>query len=98
MIEIIVLYFLCKHIGKLALSKGLKPLTWKIYTILAWIAAELLGIIFGAALFGINLQAELSKQTNELGRLMLFSLVCAFGGYLLVRKILENRPDRQSAE
>ncbi len=96
MIEIILLYFLCKHIGQLALSKGLKPLTWKIYTILAWIAAEFLGLILGVILFGVNLESL--KNTSELSKLMLFALVCAFGGYLFIRKILENRPNRQSSE
>lgn len=96
MLEIIILYFLCKHIGKLALSKGLKPLPWKIYTILAWIAAEFIGVILGAVLFGINI--ETLKYTSELSRLMFFSLLCAFGGYLLVRKILENRPDQPPFE
>jgi hypothetical protein len=96
MIEIIVLYFLCKNIGQLAVSKGLKPMAWKIYTILAWIAGELLGVVFGSVMFGVNI--EVYKYTNELGGLMLFALVCAFGGYLLVRRILEIRPNRHSHE
>lgn len=91
MLEIIILYFLCKHIGQLSLSKGLKPLPWKIYTILAWIAAEFLGVIIGAILFGIDIQLALTEQKEKLSGLMLFSLVCAFGGYLIVRRILEKR-------
>jgi len=83
MIEIIVLYFLCKQIGLMALEKGLNPTTWKIYTILAWISAEFIGVIIGALLFGFNL--------NNLFGLMAFALACAFGGYLLVRKTLENK-------
>jgi hypothetical protein len=37
MLEIIALIFITKDIGKLALAKGMKPLNWKIYTIVAYL-------------------------------------------------------------
>jgi hypothetical protein len=83
MIEIILLYFLCKHIGMMAQQKGLNPTAWKIYTILCWVGAEFLGFIIGMSLFGFN--------KNNLVGLMGFALVCAFGGYLFIRKIIENK-------
>ena len=83
MIEIIALVFLCKKNGNLAIRKGLKSRTWKLYTILAWICAEFTGIILGTILFG---------QNNLYGILAL-GLVSAFGGYLIIRSILEKKPD-----
>lgn len=83
MLEIIALIFLCKKNGDLAFRKGLKPGTWKLYTVLAWIVAEIVGVIIGMMIFG---------QENLIG-LMLLGLACAFGGYLLVRAILEKKPD-----
>lgn len=83
MLEIIALIFLCKKNGDLALRKGLKPGTWKLYTVLAWIVAEFIGVFIGLMAFG---------EDNLIG-LMLIGLACAFGGYLLVRAILEKKPD-----
>ena len=83
MLEIIALFFLCRKNGQLAIQKGLVPRTWKWYTILAWIAGEFLGVGIGVSLFGmLNLVGILST-----------GIFTAFGGYLLVRYILENKPD-----
>lgn len=83
MIELIALYFLCKFNGRLAAQKGLKPLTWKIYTIFAWIVAEVLGVILGLMLFG----------KDNLGSLAAIGLVSAVGGYLFIRYVLDKKPD-----
>ena len=83
MIELIALYFLCKFNGQLAARKGLKPLTWRIYTILAWLVAEVLGVILGLLLFG----------KDNLGSLAALGLVSAFGGYLFIRYVLDKKPD-----
>ena len=83
MIELIALYFLCKFNGRLAARKGLKPLTWRLYTIFAWLVAEFLGVILGLMLFG----------KDDLGPLMAIGLVSAFGGYLFIRYILDKKTD-----
>ena len=83
MIEIIVLYFLTKRMGELATRKGLPTRKWKVNTVVAWILFELIGVVIGMAFFG----------SGNLYGLMLFGLACAFGGYLTVRYILENKPD-----
>jgi len=83
MLEIFALIFLTRKIGALAIRKGLKPRSWKAYTIIAWIAAEFLGIMMGQAFFG---------NDNLLG-LFLFALVCAFGSYLLIDYVLQQKPD-----
>lgn len=85
MLEIIALIFLCKRIGTIAERKGLKPGLWKFYTVLAWLGCEFTGVILGMMLFGFN--------KDDLFGLLAFALVCAFGGYLIVKMILEKKPD-----
>jgi len=82
MLEIIALIYLSRRIGLLAIQKGLKPLTWKLYTIAAWIICEIIGMCIAYALFGQNIFSIMS-----------IALTAAFGGYLLVRAILEKKPD-----
>jgi uncharacterized membrane protein YeiH len=82
MLEIIALVFLCKKIGNLATQKGLKPASWKGYTVLAWIVAEIIGVILGMALFG---------EGNLIG-IMLLGIVSAFGGYLFIKSVLDKNP------
>lgn len=83
MLEIIALIFLCKWNGELAVKKGLKPVTWKVYTVLAWIIAEFFGLMIGISMF---------DKTN-LWPIFAVGLFCAFGGYLFVRSTLEKKPD-----
>ena len=83
MIEIIALVFLCKKNGNLAIQKGLMPGLWKFYTVLAWLITEMLGVMLGILLFG---------QHNLIGIISL-GLVSAFGGYLIVKSILDKNPD-----
>lgn len=83
MLEIIALIFLCKKIGTVAERKGLSPGQWKLFTVLAWFGGEILGAMLGVLLFGMG---------NLFG-LMLFALVCAFGGYLLIKSALDKKPD-----
>jgi hypothetical protein len=83
MLEIIALIFLTRQIGALALRKGLKPGQWKVYLVLAWFGAEILGFFIGIQLFG----------GYNIWGLMLFAFACAFGGYLLVHATLNKKPD-----
>jgi len=83
MLEIIALIFLCKRNGILAEKKGLKPSTWKLYTITAWIVMEFLGILLGMVMF----------STTNLLVVFAIGIFAAFGGYLFVRYNLENKPD-----
>lgn len=82
MLEIIALIILTKKIGDTAIQKGLAPLKWKLATIIAWIVFEFTGIIFAVMMFGKdNLVAVLS-----------IGLMSAFGGFLLVKSILDKQP------
>ncbi|MGB4843994.1 MAG: hypothetical protein WBP16_06000 [Ferruginibacter sp.] len=83
MLELVLLYFLAKNIGTLATKKGLPPLKWKLTMIGAWIVFETIGLFIGISMFG----------TGNLLGLMAIGLASAFGGYLLIRYILEKKPD-----
>jgi hypothetical protein len=83
MLEIVALYFLCKKNGALAIQKGLPKGTWQFYTIMAWICAEMIGVSMGIAMFG----------TKNLFGILGMGIFCAFGGYLIVKYLLENKPD-----
>ena len=48
MLEIVILYFLCKKIGQVASSKGYPKIGFQIMTILLWFGAEFAtGVVFG---------------------------------------------------
>ena len=83
MLEVIALIFLCKSNGKIAERKGLKPGTWKIYTVVAWIVAEFTGLLVAVSMF----------DKSNLLAIFGIGIFSAVGGYLLVRKTLENKPD-----
>jgi hypothetical protein len=83
-LQITAIFFLMRRNGALALRKGLKIIPWKLYTASAWILAEFAGWILGASLFG---------NTNFVG-IFSVGLFGAFGGYLIVRSILEKKPDQ----
>jgi hypothetical protein len=83
MIEIIVLYFLCKEIGKIAISKGLPPGKWKFNLVMAWIAAEIFGIIIGFIVFG----------KDNMFSCILLALGCAGSTYFLIKNYLSKLPD-----
>ena len=83
MVEIIALYFLCKRNGILAAQKGLNPRTWKWYTVLAWLLTEIIGVIIGITLYG---------EDNLMGVLSL-GIISAFGGYLIIKFVLDKKPD-----
>jgi presenilin-like A22 family membrane protease len=70
--------------GKMAIRKGQKPGMWKLYTVLAWIGGEIIGIII--AVVGFNNQDYISMLPLALGG--------AVGGYLIVRAILSKMPDK----
>jgi len=86
MLEILILIFLTGAIGTLAKRKGKKAGAWKLYTVLAWIGCEI---------FGLVLIIGLSANHNIL-ILGVCGLVFGFGGYLIVKYILEKMPDKNN--
>ncbi len=83
MLDLILLFFLTKEIGRLAFRKGLKPLTWKIYNVSGWLGAELIGIIIGAAIFGLD----------NLVSVQLIAFAFAITSYFIIKAHLNKLPD-----
>jgi hypothetical protein len=83
MIEIIALIFLTRHIGPIAIRKGQSPGRWKLYTVLGWFTAEVVGLALAFAAFG----------KDDLLGIGLLGLASAFGGYLIVKAQLDKFPD-----
>ncbi len=83
MLEIIAIIFLSKKNGKLAEQKGLKSSTWVLYSVLCWIAFEVIGVIVGIISFG---------QEN-IGPIYLLALALAVSSYFFIRSILNKKPD-----
>jgi hypothetical protein len=84
MLEIIALIFLTREIGRLAEKKGLKPITWKIYTVIGWLFSETIGILIGVMIFG----------TNNLVSVVLVGVLFAITSYFIVKAQLNKLPDR----
>ncbi|MEO8109018.1 MAG: hypothetical protein ABI594_03250 [Ginsengibacter sp.] len=84
MLDLIVLYFLTREIGKLAFKKGLKPLTWKIYNVVGWLLAELVGIIIGASIFGLD----------NFVSVQLVAFAFAITSYFIIKAQLNKLPDQ----
>jgi zinc transporter ZupT len=83
MLEIVALIFLTRKIGTLAQRKGLKASTWKVYTILAWLAGEFAGAVIGLLIFGIN----------NFFSAALVAIAGAFTGYVVLKSVLDKKPD-----
>ena len=83
MLDLIVLIFLTREIGRLAFRKGLKPLTWRIYNVLGWLLFEIIGIIAGVLIFGID----------NLISINLMGFTFAITSYFLIKARLNKLPD-----
>lgn len=84
MLEIIALYFLTRQNADLAEQKGEPRRRWQIRTILGFLGMEFLGVAFGDVFLG----------REKLFFVLLLGLLMGFGGYLLVRYLLEQMPDQ----
>lgn len=81
MLEIIALIFLTRKIGRTAREKGLPAGRWQLYNVLAWIGAELIG--YGVSMYLTDASIPMA---------MLTGFAFAFGGYLLVKYLLDRTP------
>lgn len=86
MIEIIILIFLTREIGRLAVSKGLKPLTWKVYNVLGWLTFECIGLLAGLMIFG----------KGNLISVNLVGIAFAVTSYFLIKSRLNKLPDHNA--
>jgi hypothetical protein len=83
MLEIIALIFLTREIGRLAEKKGLKSITWKIYTVIGWLISETIGIFVGVMIFGMN----------NLVSVVLVGVTFAITSYFIIKGQLNKLPD-----
>ena len=83
MLEVIALIFLTKEIGRIAHDKGLRPVTWKIYTVVGWILAEIIGVIIGYTIFG----------KDNLFSVILVGITFAITSYFIIKAQLNKLPD-----
>jgi hypothetical protein len=83
MLEIIALIFLTKNIAALAQKKGLKPGTWKLYTVLCWFGAEIAGAVIGVVILG---------EENIIIALLL-GIGCAIASFFILKANLNKRVD-----
>lgn len=84
MLEIIALLFLTKEIGKIAAQKGLKPVKWKIYTVIAWLISEIIGVVVGIMIFGVN----------NVVSIILVGITFAITSFFIIRAQLNKLPDQ----
>ncbi|MEO7960741.1 MAG: hypothetical protein ABIR19_04285 [Ginsengibacter sp.] len=84
MLDLIVLFFLTREIGKIAEKKGLKPLTWKLYNVGGWLGAELIGIMIGVVIFGMD----------NLVSVQLIAFAFAITSYFIIKAQLNKLPDQ----
>jgi uncharacterized paraquat-inducible protein A len=94
MLEIVVLYFLCKKNALIAEQKEASKARWVITTIFYWVMGEILLITLFVSIVKIDLVAiqEAKAITKELLLMMGAGLLGGYLGYLFVRKRLEDMP------
>lgn len=101
MLDFIILFFVCRKIGKIAKEKGIGPIKWQLLTIFSWIVFEGIGFNIALGWLGyekINSVVELMSILRYNPGVVLFSLFCAFGGYLLVRFFLERKQPKDTVQ
>ena len=82
--DLILLFFFTREIGRLSAKKGLKPITWKIYTIISWIASEIVGLVFGLMIFSVD----------NLFSIILVAITFAITSYFIIKAQLNRLPDK----
>jgi len=85
MLEILLVVYLCKQLGKMLRAKGRSATGFQVLLVIAWIVGELGGGIVGVAL------------TNSPGGMYLFALMGAAAGaatcFIIGRNLSSNLPD-----
>jgi hypothetical protein len=94
MIDIIILFFCLKKIGKLSIEKKVNPTRWKIITVCSWFICEGIGINMALGWLGqteITTMAQATSLLIKNPEITLFGLFSGFGGYLLIKYLLERK-------
>ncbi len=96
MLELILIIILIQRIRAVADRKGESKGRWTMITVGTWVACEFLGILLFVSLFTDGNVENLDPAMNIL--MFLFGPVCGFGGYLIVRRQLDQLPDKDRLE
>ncbi len=83
MLEIIALVFICRNNSKIAKAKGQDARRWILFTVLAWVGAEILGAGLAMHYFGQNLLA-----------IMTWGIAFAAMGQILLYRALISIPNK----
>ncbi len=81
MIEIIIVWQLCKSVGRIVREKGRKAIGWQFMTVGLWLGGEIAGAVVGAVISG-----------GEGASLYVLALVGAAGGGALAYVIAKSLP------
>ena len=84
MLDLIILIFLTREIGRLAERKGLKTVTWRIYNVIGWLLFEIIGIVVGYLFFGKDNYFSIS----------LVGFMFAISSYFIIKSRLNKLPDQ----
>ncbi|MFM7710859.1 MAG: hypothetical protein ACKO5C_08085 [Ferruginibacter sp.] len=98
MIELILLFFMCRHNSRLAKERGLSSGKWMLITVVLFFIFESIGL--GLAMTHKNMvppknYSEAEKVAQEIAKypeINLFALFVGVGGFLLVRYFIERKP------
>ncbi|HEY5408545.1 MAG TPA: hypothetical protein VIJ92_15735 [Ginsengibacter sp.] len=81
--DLIILFFLAREIGRLAAKKGLKPGTWRLYTVVGWLITEIIGIFIGLMIF----------DKDNLFSIAMIGIAFAITSYFIIKAQLNKLPD-----
>lgn len=88
MLEIIILIFISKKIGALALAKGQSKNAWVTASVILFFICEIIGLTIGFVVF----------DKRDLLPAALIGYGVAFTSYYILRFMLNNRPDVENIE
>lgn len=87
MIELVAIIVVTVLTGKLAISKGLKPFKWRMFSVLFWVLGELVGLLIGFATIGTP------KDLSDIYSYLPFAYGGAITAHLLFYNYLKRLPD-----
>jgi hypothetical protein len=87
MIELLLVWWQAKRIGRIAAERGRKPLGYQAIAVLLWFAGELVGVLAGIGIFG----------SDSVPVTYLFALGCALVTVSILATIVGHLPDRRTA-
>lgn len=88
MLEIVILIYLSRKVGALALKKGVSAGLWKFIFIIGWILFEVIGFIAGIWIFG----------KDNIISIILLAYMFAITSYVILKAYFSKLPDAVSED